>query len=295
MLQQDVKQIITNLSSSTGVQPSDINTKVILRGDPGFNYGIQGRQVSFSHKGQQLARGYVSHHPGHPENDRIYAVSLLLPPLSNTNPLAPFSLEAVGNFWFNMVTTSYYFDSHPEFKYLLQDLRQSKRIPIQSLEFSEEPSVFREQDVGLVGSIQHWFGKPYEDRLCIKVDRKIQKYVPEAEEQSNKEHVCIHGDTAPFNPFDVSELSAVKITLHNNSYGHASERRLEEFLEGLPVPADGLEVGGELGGRGGQYGIARLKTPEDPFLETLILDPKKQENWAGMASLARRLEGMFTN
>lgn len=218
-----------------------------------------------------------------------------LPSENGMNSCAGFSRDVLGDFILRGVGITYHIDTHPEFEELLEDLRINKRIPKEELRYALEPAIMNGKN-GLEGHVYYYFGIPKEDRLCIRVDKDKKEYFPEAEEQSDQgtDHVCMHGEDAPFNPFKKPDsspsFSKIRINLSYSGNHNPESRYLEEFLEGLPLPADGISLDGYFGSKSAYI---TLTTPEDHFLDIWVNNPETEEDFEKAVALARRLENMF--
>lgn len=221
----------------------------------------------------------------------VYSVNLKLPSSIDRASHAPFSREAIGEFHVVYFEATYDIDRHPEFRELLRDLRENKRMPGQIISHANEPSIQTLKDGRLNGRMIYRLGDPEKDGLCVQVEPYHLKYVPEAKGQMDRGHYCIHGETAPYNPFDTNpkdatELSVVQIVLGDRSnYGY-----LDDFLGGLQVPSDGLKM---QVWDGTTNATIRLRTPDEQFIDILLSNIKSSESWDNKVALARKLEEMF--
>ncbi|MCH8004482.1 MAG: hypothetical protein IH934_07690 [Nanoarchaeota archaeon] len=305
MFQEYIPQISKYLANAVGVNPSKIIVGEVIQ-DGSFIWGPF--KIPFLLDGQEI--GYAS---ANNENS-VPLVTFRLPPSEAGKSYAPFSMKSLTGFdlGFDLkgVRLTYYINEHPEFKEVLKHLRVNERIPRQKICGGNEPEVYPLKNGDLEGKMIYILGTPSEERLCIQVEPKDVKYIPEADEQVEQQHHCIHGEDAPVNPFDTNpknakELSVVSITLsrlidpipelsiHTSNY-------LEETLEGLLVPADGLALEGihtlqneKQGGLKIITPVVKLRTPYENFIEIKLNDPLTEEDWENKIKLARNLEAMF--
>lgn len=277
---QDAQKISGHLANALGVERS----KIIV-GELKYN------SIPFLFDGREVARIYG----GNYSNGNVSRVYFKLPAHDAGKSSAIFSIEHIGDLKLSTAYLTYHVDKHPEFIEVVRDLRQ-KRIPKEEILFAAEPMVLPTMcgDGSLEGAMAYYLGTSPDNRLCVEVEPKDVKYVPEASEQPEQGHHCIHGEDAPLNPFEINPgngkmISSVRISLIQNS--DIGRKRLEELLEGLPVPADGLALSGY--GYNDEYREVRLRTPSDPFINIVVAKPFIEKNWEDSVALARNLEKMF--
>jgi len=279
-------QISRYLANALGVDASEIRTlKIDKAGDPEI--------IKFALNWQQVARARRV-----TWRDSVPWVTFWLPASEAEKSYAPFSMSYIGDFQISGATFSYNVDKHPEFAGILNNLMEIYRIPEHKIYWAPEPKIYRMRNGSLEGRMSYYLGDSQEE-LCIPVEPEDVKYVPEADEQPEQGHHCIHGESAPVNPFGISpkdskKLSVVNITFQVSKESPNGRKYLEETLEGLPVPADGLSLSYK---HNGNYSHVRLRTPYKPSIE-ISLDPLSEgplseENWRNQIALARRLEEMF--
>lgn len=305
---QDAQIIAGYLANAIGVEPRKI--EVIIKDQYEASFLLDGREVA------------TSYAPSAPSGVVIFQ----LPASHQKKSYAPFSWAYTNVYGheFSSVRLTYDIASNPEFVEVLKDLRQT-RIPKHKIFLADGPDVFAETrhfplfldehdfTGRLVGGIIYFLGDNYklgdpkEGELHIKVNEKDRIYVPEADAQHYHEQsrYCIFGESAPFNPFDTNPkdaqpLSRVFIVLNlikPNDFGYSPNgiRHLEEILEGVPVPADGLHVRRDGHDYDGNTTFAdiQLKTPFRNTIQVGMGDPLNRKNWEDVVKLARSLEEMF--
>ena len=227
-----------------------------------------------------------------PSTNKICDVRFYLPPsIREANSYAPFSLSVVDGYSIERVCIEYKIGEHPEFKGFLEELNKTKRIPKEKLNENSEISVYLDDSKRGIGHVPYTFGNSEEARLCIQVDyiENLEEYVPEAKNQTDQGHYCIHGDSTPFFPFNPSKFDKIRMNLSsgNNPRG---EDYLKEFLDGLKVPSDGLELW-MYGDRAN--GIVDRTFRYSNFLEVLVRNPRIKEHWNNLVEVSRRMEKMF--
>ncbi|MEK6828332.1 MAG: hypothetical protein AABX78_03195, partial [Nanoarchaeota archaeon] len=187
----DTKEISKYLASAIGIDISRLSIGEART----YGIDVHNVEIPFVFNGQEVAIGYAI------KNFKIHAVRFQLPSLNEGLLYAPFSLDAIKGFSLESVTATYHIHRHPEFHELLENLRETKRIPRQKLFKAKEPNIFPLGNVCLIAKVVYIFGTPLEDRLCIPVEPRDLEYFPEAEEQIDQGHACMHGESAPYNPF----------------------------------------------------------------------------------------------
>ncbi len=284
------QQISKYLANALGVDASEIRAVKIEKA------GVW-EIIKFVHNWQQVAR--ATRATWREPVPWVPWVTFWSPASKAEKSYAPFSMSSIGDFQITGAHFEYHVDKHPEFAGLLEDLMVDHRIPGHKIHLPQEPEIRQMRNGSLIGRMHYYFGDSQE-RLCIPVEPKDVKYVPEAEHQLEQEHYCIHGKDAPVNPFEPSPKDSEKLSVVEIVFGVSREstngkRHLEETLEGLPVPADGLSLSTV---HNGNYSHIELSTPYRPFIEIrldepLSEEPLSEENWTNQIALARRLEQMF--
>jgi len=250
-------------------------------------------KISFSLSGQEIARAnFMSKLHG------VSGLGIYLPSSDALKSYVPFSMNHVGDFGISSASFTYRTSEHPELIEVLKDSRVNYRIPRHKISRVSEPSITHFTNGTLEGAMSHYFGKPQEEALCIPVEPTDVKYVPEADKQP--EHYCIHGESAPVNPFetnpeDAEQLSAVRISLNASRNSLDGRKYLEETLEGLPLPSYGLSLDGMYNG---QNGWVSLRTTYKPYIRFFLDGSASDEslivrNLENLIKLARSLEMML--
>lgn len=275
MTDRYIQQVSGHLASQFGVNASEIEVKR----EPTRYTGA----VQLLLNGQIV--GLVS---GLSADNWMPGGNFKLPASEAGKLIAPFSMKNTNGIEISGVDLTYYIDAHPELAEVLNDLRVNHRIPGHRV-ISGNTIISQKRD-GSVEAKVNYILVESQGRLCTLVDPEHVKYVPEAREQPEQAHFCIHGESAPVNPFDIEpkdfkKISVVHIGLNRLRY---NEICLEETLRGLPMPADGLELS-----YSGHSKFVRLRTPTEPFVQINIQDPSSEENWRSQIALARQLEAMF--
>lgn len=269
-IEQPYMKIIENLASAVGLQPS----KIVLD-QP------EGSLDRLLYMGQEIAWLIDINH-------QIRSVTLFLPYVRSEQSWVTFSQNVVEGFRLKEVGLIYHVNNvHPEFNELLEGLRQTKRIPREKLSYVSELAIRTTENGLLYGSVSYELGTPQIDRLCMKVDKEFKDSVPEAEEQQDQSHYCIHDRDPSFIPFKPFKFSTIGIRLHGK--GNEGGNYLKEILEGTLVPQDGLQL------RVDDYGeIGMYREPyRSPCFQISINNPENKENWEKQLTLVRRLEYMF--
>lgn len=275
MTERYIQQVSGHLASQFGVNASEVEVKREPRG--------YADTVQLLLNGQEV--GIVS---GLSADYWMPRGNFNLPASEAGKLIAPFSMKNTNGFGISGVYLTYCINEHPELAEVLNDLRVNHRIP-EHMVISGNIIISQKRDGSVEAEVDYTLAESH-GRLCTLVDPEHVKYVPEAREQPEQAHFCIHGESAPVNPFDIEpkhskKISVVKIGLNRLGYDGI---RLEETLSGLPVPADGLELS-----YSGHYKFVRLRTPTEPFIQLSIQDPLNEENWRSQIALARSLEAMF--
>jgi len=263
------------------------NTSEITVGEERYKSSYR-MEIPFLHNGLEIASAQ-------PKDGRIPKLTFQLPASDAGKPFAPYSVEHMGNFEPSEAVLTYHIDKHPESVEILKNLR-AKRLPERKIYVGAQPIIGQMENGGWYGVVLYILGTPREP-LCLPVDPQFVKYVPEAEEQPDQEHHCIHGESAPVNPFDPNppdseKLSIVKITLaDNNPLDPGRKEYLEEILGQIPIPADGLELYSR--SKAMRFSGIKLRTPHEPFVKLWIDDPLVEQNWENAINLAKNTEAMF--
>ena len=214
----------------------------------------------------------------------IDSLQLYLPYTEGHNPQVPFSQSALGDFKIDCTIVHYDRDVIPNFDEVVQELRM-KNIPIGEISRVYELAINRLGDNILSGRASYVFGTPPLEKLCIEVNAKQSHLVPDAKEQQDQGHYCIHGDYAPFIPFNSPEFSNISIELivARNS----RDTYLRNFLDGVPVQQNlSLTVIGD-------DGVRIFRNPHSSQFEICIDHPETKRDVTKVLSFIRRLEEMF--
>ena len=218
--------------------------------------------------------------------DKIMSISFYNP-YSAPSPYAPFSLKTEEEMWIERVSFSYDFVSHPELRNLLERTIANKRIPAEILK-NGELSVLALQKPA-IGIVKHNFGKTNE-KLCLQVDymNGLERLVPEAKEQPDQDHYCIHGESAPFMPFNVQEFGQIGFEVESD--GTDDRKYLEQILQNVIVPSEYFSMNVNFK----EKTIVVIGT--DLFSDSLkisLYDPENPENWTRALKITKDLERMF--
>jgi hypothetical protein len=192
------------------------------------------------------------------------------------------------DFKFDRVPICYKRNSLPEFNEVVEELRQTRRIPIEQLSSVSELIVHRkygDNDGFFYGKASYEFGLPRLERLCMVVDPGLKEVVPEAEKQIDQDHDCIHGRDAPFIPFWPPKCDKIEIDLVVKS--DEGDVYLKKFLDGLLVQQD-LYLSVE-----NDSGVYLYRNPSHSVYEVSIRNPNNKGNIDNLLTLMRRLEDMF--
>lgn len=285
---QSYDKIKENLAFVYGIPASNL---IIVEPNPRI-LTLDFPHTSFLYEGIELARVFIN--PA--SENEIISARLFLPYESDSSQLyAPFNLDSIKDLRLERIRVDYNISEHPEFRELLKNLMSTKRIPKEKLHAHLELDIFDYRLDGLYGFMEYTFGRPKKNKpLCIEVDyvKGLKELVPEADEQKEQEHWCIHGETAPFIPFNPDKFSEISIGLKSTG-DNRGNHYLNEFLDGLLVPADGLTIEGFYGSEAGRV---KSKTPYYPTInnfEISMYKPESRDNWLNLIKLARRIEEMF--
>lgn len=302
MINQQYEIVVDNLAYAVGIPTSKLTIIKPRRRDTTLDYTHTNIFLDGEQKIVHISTYFsVSKHPSvnsGSENVPVYA-RLFLPYKERSSKLyAPFTLESITDFWLDSFEVTYHINRHPQFKRLLEELRRTIRIPKEKLYGHIQPHIDDDKFWGPVGVMEYIFGNPRNNnRLCVQVDpirelKELKKLVPEVEEQKKQKHYCIHGETAPFIPFNPYRFTEISIILSRTDDIEGFSY-LNEFVDSLIVPSGGLTISGfHDNGRG----TIKTRTPYNPTMrhfEIIIRNPEERDNWINLVRTARRLEEMF--
>lgn len=288
MFQQYTPQIANYLANAIGIDPQkiELESKMTLQ--------TSTLNIFFLNEGKRIGHWMIGEDPINKFEQFIFQ----MPAVYGGKLYAPFSLLIPEDLAISSAVLTYHIQEHPELVEVLGELMQ-KRIARGLISYANEPIITLSQIAGLEARMRFIIGPTSQNHLCIPVENNDLVYVPEAKEQKDQGHSCVHGETAPLNlfnvkPHDAKPINIVYIQLGTQLYNNG-ERYLENLLENTPVAADGLGL--QVVHRDfptvPYWASIELKTPYNPSTTITFFDPKIKGNWERSVNFARSLEAMF--
>ena len=114
--------------------------------------------------------------------------------------------------------------------------------------------------------------------------------MPDAKEQPEQNHYCIHGIMAPLIPFYIPEFSVIRILL--NAQGYRASNYLKWFLQDLPIQQYNFDL---VVDDGNGLTVDRDASWKQFRINIINPEQKGSESIANAALFMERLEGMFKN